>query len=140
MPEAHHIFEYMAEGWPLFKETGYFFNAGMFIANRNTEALFQSVLDRQRTYGESGAPWFIDQTILNIETILAVRRGEITFNALPLEWNQMAQNAGRFTERPYLMHFAGMRKPQYVKTGFIVEIIDLLEELEQASGIEPDNT
>lgn len=105
-PDRNETYQYMSERWPIIKRAGTYFNAGMFMASRKTEALFDHMLALQsRVF--TGAPWFADQTMLNVEVRAAVERNELTFAALPKRWNSLVLIDEEAELDPYMLHFAG---------------------------------
>lgn len=130
-PEAQWIYDQVSQHWPILAEAGHFFNSGVFVAKRSTEELFDTILDKQTSAGNGDLPWLRDQTMLNVEVQTAVKRGKLTYKRLSSEWNQLTQNATEFVENPCMLHFAGIQKTQYVKTGFVAQIVRRLDELEK---------
>lgn len=93
---------------PLLNDAGCYFCSGFFIATRKTRAVFRRVLDRQMFFRNANPSWRIDQTPLNIEVQLAVRRGEITFELLSPKWLFLAMRHEITPESPHILHFSGL--------------------------------
>lgn len=108
-PERKEIYDECSAAWPIIQRTGTYFNAGMLIATRKAEHIFQRMILRQTHSIGGEAPWFGEQSFMNIEVFSAVEAGEITFQQLPRSWNQLILIDTYEPPPPeaHMLHFAG---------------------------------
>ena len=119
----------VTEHWPLIRRAGTYFNAGFFVATRKTEKIFERMLLRQCHGIGPAMPWHVDQTMLNVEVQAAVEAGEIEFEKLSKQWNNLALIDPEPVEAPYMLHMSGGDK---WKLRFASCAIDHLEQMNEA--------
>lgn len=134
-PESPHHISEACKLWPLFKESGFYFNSGVFVASRSTDLVFKRVLDKQTHAGNGKWPWIIDQTLFNIEMQAAVKNGEITIEQLPREWNSLVVlDQKSEVPEPYMLHFAAMGIGHPSKVKLVSKLVDCINGIERTTG------
>lgn len=126
VPDCKMTTDFIYPRFPLLKQFGKYFSSGFMIATRRTLPIFRRVLARQMS-GEDKYPWLNDQTLMNVESVLAIQNGEITFKLLSKRWACMPVHHEP-TPDPYMMHFTGVPDQKLRIINYLLEYAESIED------------
>lgn len=104
---------------PFIRETGMYFNSGMFLANKSTRPIFDRV-KRFATSREHSFMRHMDQAVFNV-----LIQHEVNVTILPEEWSyQISVTGGEHAKEPKLIHFSGMGDERWNLMSCALDILE----------------
>jgi len=116
---GHSGLPYISRNLPFIRDTGMYFNSGMFLASKSTRPIFDRV-KRFATSREYSFMRHMDQAVFNV-----LMQHELNVTILPEDWSyQISVLGGEHVKEPKLIHFSGMGVERWNLMALALDILE----------------